>query len=69
MTFWKTFIVINIVVSGIVIIWFAIGGVNDLRSMLGRLRTMVRNHRDDGFVVGHRSLSEVEDPPPPVTER
>ena len=50
MSFWHTFIVINIVVSTFVLFWFAIGGTRDLRDMLRRLRTMVRDHTDDGSV-------------------
>jgi len=60
MSFWRTFILINIVVSALVILWFAIGGTRDLKDMLHRLRTMARDHKDDGFVVGHTSWSEVE---------
>jgi SSS family solute:Na+ symporter len=52
MTFWRTFILINIVVSVLVILWFAIGGTRDLKDMLRRLGTMTRDHKDDGFVVG-----------------
>ncbi len=50
MEFWKTFILINVAVSIAVIIWFSIGGLRDLKDMLHRLGTMVRDHRDDGFV-------------------
>ena len=50
MDFWKTFILINVVASVAVIIWFLIGGLRDLKDMLHRLKTMVRDHRDDGFV-------------------
>ncbi|HTR99640.1 MAG TPA: sodium:solute symporter, partial [Bacteroidota bacterium] len=54
MSFWRTFIMINIVVSALVILWFAIGGTRDLRDMLRRLRTMVRDHTDDGSVGASR---------------
>ncbi len=54
MGFWRAFIMINIVVSGLVIIWFAIGGTRDLKDMLRRLSTMTRDHGDDGFVAGPR---------------
>jgi hypothetical protein len=53
----RTFILINIVVSALVIVWFAIGGTRDLKDMLHRLSTMTRDHKDDGFVV-RRSKSE-----------
>ena len=60
MSFWRAFILINIVVSALVIIWFAIGGMKDLKDMLRRLKTMVRDHRDDGFVTGRMNRDEVE---------
>lgn len=50
-TFWKYFVNINLVASIIVIVWFTIGGVKDFKDMLNRLKTMVRNHKDDGTVV------------------
>ncbi len=50
MGFWKLFIIINTVASVVIIIWFAIGGTRDLKDMLKRLATAVRNHQDDGFV-------------------
>ena len=50
MTFWKWFIMINTVASVGIIIWFTIGGTRDLKDMLKRLATAVRNHQDDGFV-------------------
>jgi SSS family solute:Na+ symporter len=50
MTFWKFFVFINTGASVIILIWFAIGGTKDLREMLKRLDTNVRNHQDDGFV-------------------
>lgn len=50
MAFWKVFIIINTVASVFIIIWFTIGGTRDLRDMLKRLSTAVRNHQDDGFV-------------------
>lgn len=50
MSFWKAFILINTVASVFIIAWFTIGGTRDLRDMLKRLATAVRNHQDDGFV-------------------
>ena len=41
---------INLVASIIVIVWFTIGGFKDFSDMLHRLKTMVRNHNDDGTV-------------------
>ncbi|MFH1195124.1 MAG: sodium:solute symporter [bacterium] len=50
-SFWKYFVIINLVASIIVIIWFTIGGIKDFKDMLRRLKTMVRNHKDDGTVL------------------
>jgi SSS family solute:Na+ symporter len=50
MSFWKTFVLINLAVSLFIIIWFTIGGIKDFREMLHRLKTMIRDHRDDGSV-------------------
>jgi solute:Na+ symporter, SSS family len=51
MSFWRIFIIVNISASIIILIWFSIGGLRDLREMLKRLRTMRRDFQDDGFVV------------------
>ncbi len=58
MTFWKIFIVINVVVSIAIIIWFSIGGLRDLKDMLFRLRTQIRDHGDSGFVEKRKMGSE-----------
>ena len=39
-----------VIVSGIVVVWFAIGGFRDIRAMLRRLAVMRRDDRDDGWV-------------------
>jgi hypothetical protein len=39
-----------VVVSSIVVLWFAIGGFIDIRAMLGRLAVMRRDDSDDGWV-------------------
>jgi SSS family solute:Na+ symporter len=48
--FWKFYFYIQLAVSVFVIVWFSIGGFNDIRAMLGRLREMPRDVTDDGFV-------------------
>ncbi len=50
MTFWKNYIMISLVASAIIIIWFTIGGIRDFKDMLRRLKTLVRDHKDDGTV-------------------
>ena len=50
MQFWKTYTMIYLVVSIAVIVWFSIGGIIDLKKMIGTLKTMTRDHADTGFV-------------------
>ena len=50
MTFWFTYLVINTVISLVVVVWFTIGGVRDLKHMFKALSTMVRDDTDDGLV-------------------
>jgi solute:Na+ symporter, SSS family len=58
MSFWKTFVIINLAASFLVIIWFTIGGIKDFKDMLNRLTTNVRDHKDDGTVI--REIPEEE---------
>ncbi len=51
MNFWKSYMFIFIIVSGMTIIWFAIGGFNDLKIMMSKLRSEERDHADDGWVA------------------
>ncbi|MFA8342683.1 MAG: sodium:solute symporter [Rhodothermaceae bacterium] len=50
MQFWKIFIYINIAVSVVVIFWFGIGGIFDLKTMFRKLRSTERDFQDDGHV-------------------
>ncbi len=55
MSFWKYFVIINLIASIVVIIWFTLGGIKDFKDMLQRLKTMVRDHNDDGTVKKENS--------------
>jgi SSS family solute:Na+ symporter len=48
--FWKTYTLIYLAVSIVVIVWFSIGGLINLKEMVGTLRVMTRDDTDDGFV-------------------
>ena len=50
MTFWKNYIFINIFMATITLIWFTIGGFNDLKIMMAKLSSDHRDHEDDGWV-------------------
>ena len=50
MSFWKKYIFIHIFMATITLVWFTIGGFNDLKIMLAKLNTDHRDHEDDGWV-------------------
>jgi len=48
--FWKIYVYIHLVVSVVIVGWFAIGGVRDIKMMFRRLGSMDRDVEDDGTV-------------------
>ena len=50
MKFWEYYIYIHLILSGIVLIWFTLGGFHDLKSMISALKSDVRDHGDSGWV-------------------
>ena len=50
MSFRKKYIFIHIFMATITLVWFTIGGFNDLKIMLAKLNTDHRDHEDDGWV-------------------
>ena len=54
-TYWKVMIVVHIAISVVVIVWFTLGGISDIKNMFRRLRTMTRDATDDGFVRDRES--------------
>jgi len=48
--FWKIYTWIYLVTAIFVTIWFTMGGIKDLKSMIIALRTNIRDHSDSGFV-------------------
>jgi SSS family solute:Na+ symporter len=51
MRFWKTYVMIYLVASILVIVWFSVGGIVDLKEMIRTLKVMKRDHADTGFVM------------------
>jgi SSS family solute:Na+ symporter len=49
--FWRTYVMIYLVASIFVIIWFSAGGLIDLKEMIRTLKVMKRDHTDSGFVM------------------
>jgi len=56
--FWQGYVYLMVVVSSIVVLWFAIGGFIDIRAMLGRLAVMQRDDSDDGWVRDSQEAAE-----------
>lgn len=50
MSYWKFYVWINLIVSVVVLFWFSIGGIKNLKEMLDSLKNMQRDKNDDGFV-------------------
>lgn len=50
MKFWEYYIYVHLILSGIVLVWFTLGGFYDLKSMIIALKSDVRDHGDDGWV-------------------
>ena len=48
--YWKYYVIIYALVSALVLIWFTIGGVIDMKAMFKQLTVMKRDDADDGFV-------------------
>jgi SSS family solute:Na+ symporter len=51
MKYWQINLLIHVVVSVVVIVWFSIGGIRDLKTMFRRLRAMDRDDSDSGFIA------------------
>ena len=58
LTYWKYNVIIYAVASGIVMIWFTIGGIFDMKAMFKKLAVMKRDDKDDGFVMNNESENE-----------
>jgi SSS family solute:Na+ symporter len=53
-------ILIPLVISVVTTVWFTWGGIVDLNRLFKALKTVKRDARDDGMVVGHHNLDEDE---------
>ena len=50
MKYWEYYIYLNMAVSIIIIVWFTVGGISDLKHMISSLQSDHRDHGDDGWV-------------------
>lgn len=58
-SFWHFFVWLNVVLATITTVWYIVGGIVDLKYMFKVLRSAKRNELDDGMVVDHQNLDEV----------
>ena len=59
--FWLGYSRLIVLLGALVATWLAVGGLRDLKRLFEMLRTVRRDVRDDGTVVGRRNLDEVEE--------
>jgi SSS family solute:Na+ symporter len=57
--YWRKYFFVHLFMSLFTIVWFTLGGLMDIKRMIGTLRTMKRNSLDDGF-VGNRGNGSKE---------
>ncbi|MEN6310194.1 MAG: sodium:solute symporter [Acidobacteriota bacterium] len=51
LSFWRVYVMIYLVASIFVIVWFSTGGIINLKDMIRTLKTMKRDHSDSGFIA------------------
>ena len=57
-SFWRLYVYVELVLAVVVVIWFTMGGLRDLKSMFGRLGATDRDDTDDGVVRDGSELLE-----------
>jgi SSS family solute:Na+ symporter len=61
LTFWEWYTIILIVFNSGLVLLLIVGGFKDLKRLFRTLGTAKRDARDDGTVVDHRNLDEIEE--------
>jgi len=59
-SFWSIYVYASIATVAVTLVWFLIGGVNDLKKMFKSLALVKRNDADDGTVRNHQDLDEIQ---------
>ena len=57
-TAWKWYTAVALTIAAIVVTWFTIGGIIDMRAMFKRLAIFHTNAQDDGRIVDHHNADE-----------
>ena len=58
--FWWWFCAVILLMTTAITVWVSIGGIKNLGEMFHMLSTIQRHEQDDGTVVGHRSLVDLD---------
>ena len=58
--FWWWFCIIILLMTAAITVWVTLGGIRNLKEMFEMLRAIKRDEADDGTVVGHRSLADLQ---------
>lgn len=61
MAAWRVYCYFMFALSVIITVWLAIGGIHNLKQLIAALSIAERDDRDDGTVVGHRNLDDLND--------
>ena len=61
-TAWRWYTWSTLATAIIVVIWFTLGGLLDVRDLFRRLRSVRVDQADDGRVIDHRNADEVDRP-------
>jgi SSS family solute:Na+ symporter len=56
LSFWKVYVWVYLIASILVLLWFSIGGITNLKEMTRVLRIRKRDPRDSGFVENRREI-------------
>ncbi|NKB68122.1 MAG: sodium:solute symporter [Candidatus Latescibacteria bacterium] len=65
--FWWYFCIAILFMTAAITVWVSIGGIRNLKEMFAMLSSLQRNEADDGTVVGHQSLADLQETPPKET--
>jgi solute:Na+ symporter, SSS family len=58
---WAFYLIVNMGIATFVAVWLFIGGLRNFRDLVCLLKEKRKDSRDDGYVIAHKRLSEVED--------
>ncbi|MDP6890108.1 MAG: hypothetical protein QF471_02155, partial [Phycisphaerales bacterium] len=57
-TAWGWYTALALATATVIVAWFTVGGILDLRAMFRKLRAYHANQSDDGRVTGHHNADE-----------